>query len=109
MLVELMIAQVCTGMVGNQHDACMKASEAVSLQYNVTQSASNAENKATELAKNKAVSLTGPEVLAITLFTAKILKTKEISSVLMRNNGTMPSISTTLKLDYGRVTFGWSF
>jgi hypothetical protein len=109
MLIEFMITQACVGLYGNQHAACIKAVEAASLQYNVKQSTANVEDKATKIAQSKAVSVTGPEVLAVTLFTAKVIKDREVSTLLIKNNGAMPSINTTVRSNGGQFTFGWGF
>lgn len=109
MLIELFIAQACIGSSGMNHDACSKALEAAAVQYEVKQNVNDTETKVTKIVEKKVETVTGKEFLAVTLFAAKAYKEKQVSTRVVREDGIIPSINTSLGLGNGKITFGWSF
>lgn len=109
MLLELVIAQACIGLSGQPHEACLKAVQAASIQYGVSDSVGNAEKVVTKTVESKVSELTGPKALAVIAFTAKVVHDKQVAIQFSRSNGKMPSVVTTFDRTSGRVLFGWGF
>ena len=109
MLIELLIAQMCVGYSGVDHEACYKAAEATLIEAEVSQSVKSAEHKISTSAQHKVTNVAGKEVLAISLFAAKAIKDKEVSGKLTRNKGFVPSTNVSAGKDSGKVSFGWEF
>lgn len=109
MLLEMMIAQICVGTAGSEREACTKAVEATAIQYSIARDVKNAESKAGDAIERELAEVTGDKVLAITLYTAKVIRDREVSANVIRERGRMPSTNLTATKNSGRVTFSWSF
>lgn len=109
MIVEMLIAQMCVGLAGQEHSACVNAAEAAAIHYHVKQDVGTAERATADLVQRKVESVTGKEVAAIGLFTAKAIRDKEVSARLTKGGDGMPSINATAGKEKGSLTFGWSF
>lgn len=109
MLVELMIAQMCAGTVGMEHQACVKAVEAATIQYRVKQDVGTVEKKTGDILEKQVAEVTGKTALAVTLFTAKVIRYKEVSANLVRERGIQPSVNAQVTEHTGKLTFNWSF
>lgn len=109
MLIEMMIAQICVGTVGSEREACSKAIEAATIQYAVKQNVGTAESKAADIVESQVAAVTGKKALAITLYTAKVIRDKEVSANIVRERGRMPSTNLTAGPGKGSFMFSWSF
>lgn len=108
-MLEMLIAQACSGMVGMERDACAKAMEAVSVQYSIKQDVGSAEKATRDIVQKKVETVTGKEALAITLFTVKVVRDREVSANIVREKGKMPAVNTSVGEKNGKVTLSWSF
>jgi hypothetical protein len=109
MLLEMLIAQACVGIHGMERDACIKALQAASIQYNIQEPVKKTERATRDIVQRKVESITGKEVLAVGLFTAKVMRDKEVSANLVREKGKMPSVNMSAGQTSGKVTFSWGF
>lgn len=87
----------------------MKAVEAASIQYNIKAPVGSTEKATVDFVERKVETVTGKEALAVVLFTAKVVRDKEVSGNLIRERGKMPATNMSVGQGKGRVTFSWSF
>lgn len=109
MLLEMLVAQVCVGLSGQAHEACTKAVEATAVQYQIKQNSDKAEKMFSGIAEKKVTELTGRDVAAVVVFAAKSVHDKQVSTRFIRNDGYVPSVTTSLSRDNGSINFGWYF
>lgn len=110
MLVSMMIAQVCAGMVGSELQACSKALEAAGVQSGVTQNAQRLEDYSSQYVIRHVTSVTGDKVWIVVGTAARVVRDRSISYPIKRNpSGIIPSVVPTIGVGSGTVNFGWRF
>lgn len=109
MLVEAMIAQMCTSFTTIDYQACSKAMEAASIQYHIKPEVDGFETAATRRVYNDVAGMTGEPPLIAVGVAAKTYRDRALKFQLTKSHGLIPAVSTEAKLSGGGVTFKWNF
>lgn len=110
MLVETLIAQICSQLVRVDYAACTAALTATSHQTSIARHAETFEEKSSQLVYERAESVVGREVLIIGGVTYKVTRDKMITYAIKREpSGFVPSITTSLGVHGGEIKLGWRF
>jgi len=109
MLIESLILSACTNLNNVRTDACSKALEAITIQYNVTPTLNNVENKVVKTFHKNATNLMGEQILNVAGISLKIMRDRQIRFQVVKNVDARPAITPTVNLNGGSVDFNWNF
>ena len=108
-MIELLIAQACSGLVGNQHDACVAALDKTATQCEVKGDVSKIETYVSQRAFTTVESVVDKKIIGAVGLTAKVIRDRSIRQRVVKNSGLVPEISTTAGQNGGSIDFSWHF